>query len=166
MLEFAQKTRPLSVQMHLLTHLASRQLVLIDATTGQDVTAAVQADPMMRAMIQIQGVFSELDKSLIVQKLKRARAMVREKTGRCEGRKPFGARDGEQVTLARIVQLRDQGLGYKSIARQLDTEHRPSRTGKPWIASSVQTILDRIERVQQQERANHDLRQPVRADQR
>lgn len=141
--------RDLSVQMHLLTHLTARGLTLIDATTGQDVTAAVQADPMMRAMIQIQGVFAELDKSLIVQKLKHARALVRERTGRCEGRKPFGARKGEQVTLARIVELRASGKGYKATARQLDAEHLSSRTGKPWTAASIQTILDRIKRVRE-----------------
>lgn len=135
--------RDLSVQMHLLTHFASRGLTLIDATTGQDVTAAVAADPMMRALIQIQGVFAELDRRLTVEKLRRARAMVRERTGRCEGRKPFGTRPGEQTTLERMKALNDGSRTWYGIAKSLTQAGLRSRSGKPWTATAVKRILGR-----------------------
>jgi DNA invertase Pin-like site-specific DNA recombinase len=135
--------RDLSVQLQLTAMLASRGLTLLNATTGQDVTAAMQADPMMRAMVQIQGVFSELDKRLTVTKLRKARQIKRRKTGACEGRKPFGARPGELETVARIQDLRSQGCGYGQIASKLDAEGRPTRSGRPWSRGSVRAILSR-----------------------
>jgi len=50
----------------------------------------MQADPMMKAMVQMQAVFAELDKSLLVRKLKKARRLKKQRNGHCEGRKPFG----------------------------------------------------------------------------
>jgi site-specific DNA recombinase len=134
--------RDLSVQLQLTTLLASRGLVLVNATTGQDVTAAMQADPMMRAMIQIQGVFAELDKRLTVAKLKKARQRIRRQTGRCEGQRPFGSGPGEAATLARMRELNDGRTAY-AIAAKLNRQGLPSRTGKPWTATVVRRILSR-----------------------
>ena len=135
--------RDLSVQLQLTALLASRGIRLLSATTGQDVTADMQRDPMMRAMVQIQGVFSELDKRLTVAKLAKARQLKRRRFGRCEGRKRFGAKPGEAETLTRMQRLRREGCGYGDIARTLNQEHRPSRTGRPWAASVVRRILNR-----------------------
>ena len=128
--------------------LASKGITLISATTGQDVTAAMQEDPMMRAMIQIQGVFAELDKNLLVGKLAKARKLKKERTGRCEGRKPFGTRPGEAEVLKRMKQLyrKPRGgerLGFHPIAMQLNREGLSSRSGKPWSAVTVKRILTR-----------------------
>jgi len=134
--------RDLSVQLQLTALLASRELTLVNAGTGQDVTAAMRADPMMKAMVQVQGVFAELDKSLVVQKLRKARQLRRRRTGRCEGRKPFGTRPGEAETLARMRLLNDGRTVY-AIAQVLNAEGLPSRTGKPWSATTIKRILDR-----------------------
>jgi site-specific DNA recombinase len=141
--------RDLTVQLQLTAHLASRGLTLISASTGQDVTAAMQSDPMMRAMVQIQGVFAELDKSLLVQKLKRARQLTKRRTGRCEGRKPFGTRPGESAIVERMRALSRKppggdGLGPYEIAVRLNQEGLPSRTGKPWSGPVVHRILARL----------------------
>ncbi len=40
-------------------------------------------------MVQIQGVFAELDKSLLVRKLCKAREQKRVESGKCEGRKGY-----------------------------------------------------------------------------
>ena len=97
--------RDLSVQMQLLAYMLSKGLRLFSASTGDDVTAAMEDDPMRKAMVQMQGVFSELDKNVTVRKLRNARAITREKTGRCEGRKPFGHYPGEAETLVMIRTL-------------------------------------------------------------
>jgi site-specific DNA recombinase len=134
--------RDLSVQLQLTALLASRGLTLVNATTGQDVTAAMQQDPMMRAMVQIQGVFAELDKRLTVAKLAKARQLTRRRAGRCEGRKPFGVRPGEPDTLARMKALSD-GRSCYAVAKTLNDESLPSRSGRPWTPIVVRRILNR-----------------------
>lgn len=141
--------RDLGVQLQLVGLLCSRGFTLISADTAQDVTAAFSGDPMLKAMIQVQGVFSELDKSMLVKKLRKARESKKDKTGRCEGRKPFGYYPGETETLKRIKQLyrKPRGgkhLGFYKIARILNEEGLPTRTGTPWHGSHVSTILRRL----------------------
>ena len=97
--------RDLRIQLQLVAFLSSHDLTLINATTGENVTAAMQADPMQRAMIQIQGVFSELDKGLLVRKLRKGREAKRTETGTCEGRKSYGYYEGEPQIIERIKQL-------------------------------------------------------------
>ena len=141
--------RDLGVQLQLVTYLASRGLTLISATTGQDVTAAMQADPMQRAMVQIQGVFAELDKSLLVRKLRKAREKVRAERGRCEGRPRYGeGGSGELAVIARIKQLnrKPKGgarLGPYQIANALNAEGHKTQAGKLWTGTQVKRILER-----------------------
>jgi DNA invertase Pin-like site-specific DNA recombinase len=121
----------------------------LSADTQQDVTAAFSGDPMLKAMIQVQGVFSELDKSMLVSKLRKAREAKKAKTGRCEGRKPFGFYADEAETLKRIKQLlrKPRGgkrLGPYQIARILNREGHPTRTGVLWHGSHVSAILKRM----------------------
>jgi DNA invertase Pin-like site-specific DNA recombinase len=56
--------REYRIQEQLLIYLASKGINLISANTGENVTKAISEDPMKKALIQIQGVFAELDKSL------------------------------------------------------------------------------------------------------
>ncbi len=70
------------VQEQLLVYLAAKGITLWNASTGDE---AVKADPMKKAVIQIQGVFAELEKSLIVKRLAAARARKRAENGKCEG---------------------------------------------------------------------------------
>ena len=140
--------RDLAVQLQLTAYLAAKGLTLISATTGQDVTAAMLADPMQKAMVQIQGVFAELDKSLLVRKLRKARNALRKSQGRCEGQKPFGHYEGEAAVLKRLKQLNrkkpgEKRLGPYQIASQLNREGLKTRSGRPWHGVSVRQILER-----------------------
>ena len=94
------------VQDAILVFLASKEVSLISAYTGEGVTAAFHGDPMKKAIIQMQAVFSALEKNSLVRKLKAARARKRAENGRCEGRKPFGERSGEKGAIVRMRQLR------------------------------------------------------------
>jgi len=143
--------RELTVQLQLIALLASKGVTLINASTGQNVTEAMEDDPMMRAMVQMQGVFAELDKSLLVRKLRKARDLRRKQTGRCEGRKPFGTRPGEAEVIERMKQLhrkprKGKRLGHHQIAMKLNKEGQPTRTGRPWSAVTVKQVLDRLAR--------------------
>lgn len=141
--------RDLVLQLQLVGLLCSKGITLISADTQQDVTAAFSGDPMLKAMIQVQGVFSELDKSMLVAKLRKARQDKKAKTGRCEGRKPFGFYEGEDKTLKRIKQLHRKPRGGKrlgpyQIAQILNKESYATRTGVPWHGSHVSAILKRL----------------------
>jgi DNA invertase Pin-like site-specific DNA recombinase len=141
--------RDLAVQMKLIALLIARKITLIVASTGRDVTSDMLADPMLKAMVQVQGVFAELDKSLLVRKLRNAREKKRSEDGRCEGRKPFGFYPGESETLERIKVLYrkkpgEKRLGFYQIATILNKEGRPTRKGTPWTGSHITLIIDRL----------------------
>jgi hypothetical protein len=72
---------------------------------------------MRKALIQIQGVFAELEKGMLVQKLRKARTQVKLTTGRCEGRKPYGHYPGEAKTMHEMVRMWLGGTNYTAIAR-------------------------------------------------
>jgi len=139
--------RDLSVQLQIISLLASKGVVLINAMTGQDATNP--SDAMSKAMIQVQGVFAELDKNLLVRKLRKGREAKKQETGRCEGRKPFGYYPGEAETLTRIKSLYRKVKGKKrrsfaAIARVLNAEGVPTRiAGKRWHSSTIARILNK-----------------------
>ena len=140
--------RDLSVQMNLLALLMRHKITLFSASTGQNVTEDMKTDPMLKALIQIQGTFAELEKSLLVAKLQKARKLKREKTGSCEGKKPFGYYEGEEETLKLIKKLhrkphKEKRLGYYKIARILNEKGVPSRTGVPWNGMTIKGILEK-----------------------
>jgi len=84
---------------------------------------------------------AQYEKSQIVLKLRGARLRKKAKTGRCEGRKPYGAREGEAAVLARVKALRSEGLGFDRIAARLNEEQVPTRTGRPWHGVVINRIL-------------------------
>ena len=140
--------RDLTVQLQLLAYLQAKGITLISVDTGEDVTAAMIEDPMRKAMVQMQGIFAELEKAMLVAKSRKARQRIRDKTGRCEGPKLFGEKPGEQETLDRILELYRKPRsrprrGFAEIARTLNTEERPTRTGVPWSRQAVHQLVKR-----------------------
>lgn len=142
-------SRAYVVQDAILVYLASKKITLIASDTGEDITAAIQGDPMKKALIQMQAVFSELEKNSLIAKLRKAKDRIRRETGRCEGRKPYGERPGEPEAIDMMRQLRRKPIGkakrmsFARIAAELQAAGHPTRSGKPWSASSVKTILSR-----------------------
>jgi len=140
--------REYRVQEQMLIYLASKGINLIAANTGENITEAVHSDPMKKALIQIQGVFAELDKSLLVKKLRKARDKVRGENGRCEGPRPYGSTPEEAELLQRIRYMRRRSKGlknprtYQSIADQLNAEGIKPRHAKKWNPVLVRNILE------------------------
>ena len=141
--------RDVMVQSLLLAKLAQHGITLINSITGEDVTAAMADDPMRKALIQIQGVFSELEKSRLVGKLRQSRESMKVTNGKCEGRKAFGEVDPEeQATLKLMKSLRrkrkgQKPLSYAKIAQELNSQGIQTRTGAQWHTTTVQNILKR-----------------------
>jgi site-specific DNA recombinase len=139
--------RDVMVQSLLLAKLAQHGITLINCVTGEDVTASMSEDPMRKALIQIQSVFSELEKSRLVSKLRRAREAKKEKTGKCEGRKAYGEKAGEQEIIETMRALRrkrdGKRMSFARIAETLNEQNVPTRTGARWHTTTVKNILTR-----------------------
>ncbi len=100
-------------------------------------------EPTRVLLRQMMGAFAQYERSMIVLKLRAARQRARIRDGRCEGRKPFGEREGEQDTIARIQKLADKGLNFTQIADKLNTEGLPTRANGQWFPAQVSRILSR-----------------------
>ena len=69
---------------------------------------------------------------------------ARHAQGRCEGRKPYGTREGEQSVIARMRELRKTGLGFDRIAAALNSEGLKPRAGERWHGVVVNRILANV----------------------
>lgn len=135
--------RDLMVQTSLLGRLRAAGIALYSASTGEDVTAAIADDPMREALVLVQGVFAQVEKKLLVRKLRKAREAMRKRDGRCEGRKPYGPE-----VIARIRELRRKRpgvprLSWEGVARSLNEAQIPTKSGKPWRSGTVYGIAQR-----------------------
>jgi len=138
------------VSEQLLALLIRKDITMISAMTEQNITKDVQDenDPWKKFIVQIQNNIAELDKRLLVRKLRKAREARKTKTGRCEGRKPYGYYPGEDEVIKRIKELNrkphgEKRMGCRAIARQLNKEGIPTRSGVPWSNTQVKSILTR-----------------------
>ena len=161
--------RDLMIQNLLLAKLAAEGITLIAANTGEDVTAAMAGDPMRRMLIQMQGLFAELDKGLTVKRLregkeaKRRAAKRRGEKVKTDGDYAFGEHPDipeEIPILKRIGRLRrrpryGKRLSYERVAVTLNVEGLPTRaallascpgskrTPRPWTKGDVYGICKR-----------------------
>jgi len=142
--------REYRIQESLIIYLASKDITLINAGTGEDVTKAINSDPMKKALIQMQGIFAELEKNLLVKKLRTARETIREDLGKCEGRKGYNENpEKRDFLLKTIKKLRRKPKGkkrmtYAATAARLNEMKIESLTGKEWSGAMVQNFLQRF----------------------
>ena len=133
--------RDLMVQESILHDLKSHGFRLVSVAEPD----LCSDDPSRKLMRQIMGAFAEYEKTMIVCKLRGARQRQKTRTGSCEGAKRFGHYEGEAVVLDRMRQLRNEGLGYDSIATRLNDEGVQTRRGAKWHPYTVSKILAREE---------------------
>ncbi len=100
-------------------------------------------DPTRTLMRQIFGAIAEYEKTMIVIKLRGARQRKKARTGRCEGRKPYGHYPGEKTVVERMRALRAEGLGFDRLAAKLNEEKHRTRKGTAWHGFTVNRILSR-----------------------
>lgn len=129
--------RDLGIQEYVLREMKKRQVVLI-STMEPDLGST---DPTRVLFRQILGSFAQFDRAMIEAKLRHARDRKRKKNGRCEGRKPFGAREGEAAALQVMADYSKAGFATRTIAEALNRQHLRTRTGKPWSHATVARIL-------------------------
>jgi len=140
--------REYMVQEQLLVYLAAKGVDLWNASTGENITEAVKADPMKKAVVQIQGVFAELEKSLLVKRLRSARRRKKETAGKCEGAKGWNDTEperGEEIMrMIRRLRRRPRGctkqMSYQGVADQLNAEGIRTFKGGKWSAQLVRAF--------------------------
>mgnify|MGYP001271645743 CR=1 FL=1 len=98
--------REYRIQEQILFYLASKGIDLISADSEENITQEIQKDPVKKALIQMQGIFSELEKSRLVKKLRDAREKKKAATGKCEGAPAYGNLENEKEVLRYIVNAR------------------------------------------------------------
>jgi DNA invertase Pin-like site-specific DNA recombinase len=117
-----------------------------------EVLADDPEDPMRTAMRQMAGVFFQLDRAMIVKRLRDGRRVKAEGGGYAHGRPPFGWRaDGgqlvedpaEQQVLTRVRELRGQGKSLRGIAAALEADGLRPRGGGRWHPNTLARVLDR-----------------------
>ncbi|UCE53473.1 MAG: recombinase family protein [Desulfobacterales bacterium] len=144
--------REYRIQEQLLIYLASKGINLISANTGENVTQAITEDPMKKAMVQMQGIFAELDKSLTVKKLRKAREKIRQQTGKCEGRKSYRETEEGTKILREIRRLRRKRKGrvrrkFNEIAEALNNQGYRAANGKLFTGNTVRGIFHRSKKL-------------------
>ncbi len=98
-------------------------------------------DPSRTLMRHVLGAFAQYERANHRQKLRGARQRNRAKTGRCEGRKPYGVRPGEAEVVERMKALRAEGMAVDKIAATLNTASVKPRAGERWYPTSVYRVL-------------------------
>ncbi len=134
--------RDLLIQETIVADMLKKSYTLI-STMEPDLCSK---DPSRILIRQVFGAIAQYEKSMIVLKLRGARDRIRKKGVKCDGRKMYGEKPGEQEVLNRIYALDDSGLCHQSIADALNQDGIPARMahkGKVWSRSTIQKILAR-----------------------
>lgn len=149
--------RDVIIQSVLIKRCIDAGVLLFAANTGENVCEAFLSDPTRKALLQIQGVFNQLEKERLVIKLRKAREAKRQKVGRCEGRKRYGEHQAhaerESAVVDLVKQLRRKPIGGErlslaAIAAELNTRAELNPTLQPraaakWHPTQVKRILTR-----------------------
>jgi DNA invertase Pin-like site-specific DNA recombinase len=121
---------------------------VVEAEGGTDLTnGSDDGNPTGVLIRQVLAAVAQFEKSGLVAKLRAARDRVRRQRGRCEGPPAYGARETEAAGLKRLLELAADPSGNRrslaEIAAALNSEQVPTRSGRPWARSTVQTLLAR-----------------------
>ena len=109
-------------------------------------------DPMRTAMRKMAGVMYELDRRLVVARLRRGRRLKAERGGFAGGgvrygfateRKQLVPDPVEREVAHRIRRLHRGGLSIRRIADQLNAEQIPAKRGGAWHPTTVARVLRR-----------------------
>lgn len=143
--------RTLTVQEAVLAQVWKHNRAVHSADVGE-VMQDDPDDPMRTAMRQMAGVFAQLDRGMVVKRMRDGRKAKAAAGGRSVGPAPYGyiARDGglypvpeEQDALARMNELRAAGDTMSTIAGVLASEGYPTKRGGRWTSPVVSRILSR-----------------------
>jgi len=146
--------RSVLIQETIIADFKEKRILLVSATPGEEDLCG--DDPTRVVIRQILAAFFEYERTVIVRNLMDARERIKRdgrKPGqknyssdpiankRAEGRKPYGEKPGEEATLARIYELRNQGMNCEQIVQFLNGAGIPSRYGRGWRNGTIHQLL-------------------------
>jgi DNA invertase Pin-like site-specific DNA recombinase len=107
---------------------------------------------MRTAMRQMVGVFGQLERAMIVARLRRGRQVKASLGGHAVGAAPYGfaaeggelvARSDEQDAIALMIKRRRAGDSFREIAKRLTAQGIQPRRGQEWHPMTVRRVLER-----------------------
>ncbi len=117
--------------------------VTVLASNGDDLTAS--DDEMRIAMRQIAGAFTQLEKTRLVSKLRKARERKKGPNGKgkCEGRKSIQEARPDVVAIALSFRTKRKGkpMSLRKIAHELALRNLFNEKGKPFNPKTVAAML-------------------------
>jgi DNA invertase Pin-like site-specific DNA recombinase len=112
-------------------------------------------DPMRKAIRQMRGVFAELERGLIRQRMAKGRAVKAAQGGYIGGAPPLGYRSAggqltpepvEALAVDRIRNGHKTGLSLRAIAADLETAGLRTKRGATWHPTTIARVLARERR--------------------
>ncbi len=122
---------------------------VVESRSGMDLTNASD-NPTKTLLNLLLAAVAQFDKQTTVAKLASARAKIRKREGKCEGRKKYGEdNDKEREILEFAKALRKKPRGdkrktYKQVAEALNEKGHTNRMGNTWTEQSVRNLLVRV----------------------
>lgn len=129
------------------------------AADSGEILADDPEDPMRTALRQVVGVFAELDRRMVVKRLRDGRSIKSASGRKSVGSYAYGQRAGgrgrtrdavqhpdEAVTVEEILRLRSSGESFRAIARALNDRGISAKRGGMWHPMSVRSIVIRYTR--------------------
>jgi DNA invertase Pin-like site-specific DNA recombinase len=144
--------RTLTVQEGILSHVWNCQGEVYSVDTGQVLRDDAE-DPMRTFVRQVMGAASELERAMVVARMRAGRRHKAADGGYAYGAPGFGYRaeggalvpePAEQEALARMLALRAEGKSLRQIADALNGEGHQSKRGGVWHSASVGRVLNRL----------------------
>jgi DNA invertase Pin-like site-specific DNA recombinase len=133
--------RDLMVQEMLLSECRKRAISVYSADNDWSDIASDSIDPTRTLIRQVLGALSQWEKSQTVLKLRKARQAVKRKTGRCEGRKPYGVTPEEQAILKVLQIFVRPEHTIQEVADIWNQEGLRTRFGTEWNRKSAFRIM-------------------------
>jgi DNA invertase Pin-like site-specific DNA recombinase len=135
--------RDLMVQEGIIVKFTSKGYNLISAVEGAELLVN---EPTRKFIRQVLGAVAELDKQMLVARLRASRQRKKLRTGKGEGRKGYDESEGGQQVIQYIKSLHKKPKYYKrltlqQIADRLNAEGITTLDGKKWSLYRVQAVL-------------------------
>jgi DNA invertase Pin-like site-specific DNA recombinase len=126
----------------MLAALVEREVERLGGTLVTADGAGEGAGPESVLMRRILDAFAEYERAMIRART-RAALQVKKAQGIKLGRPAYGRTDDERALVARVAQLREQGLTLAAVVEQLTVEGHRARNGAPLSLSTVHRITRR-----------------------
>ena len=131
--------RDLMVQEVLLADCRKNGITVL-TSEGVTLTDPSDEDPTRKLIRQVLGAVAEFEKSCLVQKLSASRKRIRKNSGKCEGRKNYGEKEGEDLLISRVRELCLEKKSYRKMEVILFEEGFRSRKGTKILAQQLHRI--------------------------